>query len=172
MPVPIAIVKADRSQLQPAFGLLADVRDHLGSIGIDQWDDQYPTIQAVQHDLDRGSLFIATLSGALVGTVAIDSDQAPEYQRIPWRHPGPSRVIHRLCVSPAHQGHGIGTAIMDFAEKHAMARGGSSIRLDVYRGNPGSVAFYQNRGYQMVGEFVIPWRSQPFCCMEKPLVQA
>jgi ribosomal protein S18 acetylase RimI-like enzyme len=61
---------------------------------------------------------------------------------------------------------------MDFAEKHAMARGGSSIRLDVYRGNPGSVAFYQNRGYQMVGEFVIPWRSQPFCCMEKPLVQA
>ena len=169
MPIPVSILKADLSQVQPTYGLLAEVRDHLCSNGIYMWDEHYPDIQTVQDDVDNGSLFIATHSGVLIGTVSIDSNQEPEYQAIPWRHPGPSLVIHRLCVSPRHQGHGIGTALMDFSEKHAAECGVSGIRLDVYSGNPNSVAFYQNRGYQMAGQFMFPSRSQPFYCMEKQL---
>jgi GNAT superfamily N-acetyltransferase len=169
MSIPLSIVKADLSHLQPAYGLLAEVRDHLCSIGIHQWDEHYPAMPAVQQDIDHGSLFIATRSGTLVGTVSIDASQDLEYQQIPWRHPGSSLVLHRLCVSPVHQGHGIGTAIMDFAEAYATAGGHGSIRLDVYSGNADSVSFYENRGYQMAGRFMIPWRNQPFLCMEKRL---
>ena len=172
MSMPLAILKADLAHLEPVCTLIAETRDHLLSIGISQWDDHYPGIQTIQDDLDNGSLFIAYLSGLIVGTVALDSVQDPEYQRIPWKHPGPALVVHRLCVSPARQGQGIGMMLMDFSENHAVANGFSSIRLDVYSGNPSSVRFYQRRGYQMAGQFMSPWRSQPFHCMEKPLGQA
>ena len=168
---PLAILKADPSHLRPAFDLLAETKDHLCSVGIPQWDDHYPTIDVVQGDIDRGSLFITMIAGQVVGAVSIDSHQEPEYRQVSWQYPEPSLVVHRLCVSPAHQGRGIGTALMDFVEVHASRRGCSSIRLDVFSGNPNAMALYEHRGYRRVGQVLFPWRDQPFHCMEKPFPQ-
>jgi ribosomal protein S18 acetylase RimI-like enzyme len=70
-------------------------------------------------------------------------------------------------VSPAHQGGGIGSALMRFAEQRAVAGRMGSIRLDVYSGNPSAVAIYKHLGYAIVGQCRFPSRDLPFHCMEK-----
>ncbi|HBF38124.1 MAG TPA: hypothetical protein DDW50_12470 [Firmicutes bacterium] len=76
-------------------------------------------------------------------------------------------VIHRLAVNPEYQKQGIGRQLMDFAEKCALERGYTSIRLDAYSGNHRAVNLYENRGYKKVGQFFYPSREFPFYCYEK-----
>jgi len=166
-PKSIQIKKANHSDLQGVIDLIAACRLDLNDAGIHQWDDQYPNPDYVVRDLTEGNLYIAILEDKLVGTIALNQDQEPEYSQISWLYPAPSLVIHRLCVSPSNQGCGIGSALMRFADLHAIDARCNSIRLDVYSGNSGAVNLYKHLGYNIVGQFSYPSRSLPFHCMEK-----
>ncbi|MDP5053031.1 MAG: GNAT family N-acetyltransferase [Congregibacter sp.] len=163
------VVKARKSHLQDVLEVIYASRDHLISIGISQWDNHYPNEESVLRDLTDENLYIAALADSLVGTIAFSQDQEPEYTQIQWFYPGPCLVIHRLCVSPSHQGRGVGSSLMRFAEEYAKVNRFNSLRLDVYTGNPDAVNFYKNLGYEIVGQVMFPRRTLPFYCMEKDI---
>jgi ribosomal protein S18 acetylase RimI-like enzyme len=166
------ITLATQSHFPDVIALISACRNELLAKGINQWDDQYPNPDSILHDLEDGNLFIAELREKLVGAVALNQEQEPEYSAMPWVCPSPCLVVHRLCVSPVHQGNGIGSALMRFAEQRATGDGLGSIRLDVYSGNPRVVNLYQHLGYKIVGQFKYPSRDLPFLCMEKRIDQS
>lgn len=57
--------------------------------------------------------------------------------------------VFYLAVDPAHQGHGLGTALMDHAEAMLLERGCPKASVSVRATNLTVVGFYEARGYQV-----------------------
>lgn len=66
----------------------------------------------------------------------------------------PERVA-QLYVHVAHQGHGIGTMLLDIAKERSSGR----LRLFTFAANKGARAFYERHGFNVVGRGFEPeWR--------------
>lgn len=161
------ILKAGITHLQDITALISACRTTLLNKGIHQWDEYYPDTETIRHDINQGELYIAAIAGEVVGGVTLNRNQDPEYSQITWRCPSPALVVHRLCVSPSHQGSGIGSDLMAFAEQYTRDARLGSVRLDVYSDNAIAVNFYKRLGYGIAGQFSFPSRQYPFYCMEK-----
>jgi len=60
--------------------------------------------------------------------------------------------IDSLGVSPAHQGKGIGSQLLQFVISEKVKTGGGTIGLLVDKTNPGAKRLYLNLGFVPVGE--------------------
>lgn len=136
--------------------------------GIFQWNEHYPNQAAFLEDIRRRELHVVEEDGKLRGAVVVSTLMDQEYEPIPWLVPhGNSTYVHRLCVDPRHQGRGLARELMDFAEASSKQRGFASVRLDTFSQNKRNQAFYEQRGYQRLGNIHFPKQSQdPFYCYE------
>ncbi|GAB4509445.1 MAG: GNAT family N-acetyltransferase [Allomuricauda sp.] len=136
--------------------------------GIFQWNEHYPSKEAFQKDIDRGELFVVEEKNTVQGTIVISTLMDEEYKPIQWLTPnGNSVYIHRLSVHPNLQGKGLAQQMMDFAENHAREHGFVSVRLDTFSQNKRNQRFYEQRGYQKLGDIYFPKQSvYPFHCYE------
>lgn len=136
--------------------------------GIFQWNEHYPSKEAFQKDIDRGELFVVEEKNTVQGTIVISTLMDEEYKPIQWLTPnGNSVYIHRLAVHPNLQGKGLAQQMMDFAENHAREHRFVSVRLDTFSQNKRNQRFYEQRGYQKLGDIYFPKQSMhPFHCYE------
>jgi ribosomal protein S18 acetylase RimI-like enzyme len=81
-----------------------------------------------------GLFFVATADGAVIGTIMAGYD-------------GHRGWIYSLAVAPESRGHGIGTALMRYAEAALLERGCPKINLQVTETNAAIVSFYQKLGF-------------------------
>ncbi|NYJ26275.1 GNAT family N-acetyltransferase [Allomuricauda sp. ARW1Y1] len=136
--------------------------------GIFQWNEHYPSKEAFQKDIERGELFVVEEKNTVQGTIVISTLMDEEYKPIQWLTPnGNSVYIHRLSVHPNLQGKGLAQQMMDFAENHASEHRFVSVRLDTFSQNKRNQRFYEQRGYQKLGDIYFPKQSEhPFHCYE------
>lgn len=136
--------------------------------GIFQWNEHYPSKEAFQKDIDRGELFVMEEKNTVQGTIVISTVMDEEYKPIQWLTPnGNSVYIHRLSVHPNLQGKGLAQQMMDIAENHASEHRFVSVRLDTFSQNKRNQRFYEQRGYQKLGDIYFPKQSMhPFHCYE------
>ncbi|MEL6304888.1 MAG: GNAT family N-acetyltransferase, partial [Bacteroidota bacterium] len=74
---------------------------------------------------------------------------------------------HRVCVHPDFQGKGLAQEMMGFAETQSKTLGFVSVRLDTFSQNKRNQRFYEQRGYQKLGDIFFPKQSEhPFHCYE------
>lgn len=150
------------------FEILSHCARDMRSKGILQWHNDYPRPEMVEADLNSGALYVAEIDHEIVGVMTFDQNQSPEYTSVEWKYKNESVfVIHRLAVSPNHQGKGIARKLMDFALENIQNLGGKIIRLDAYSGNDRTINFYKNRNYEYAGDIYFPGRDLPFYCFEK-----
>ena len=149
--------------------LIKTAIEKMHSAGIEQWGDYYPTRDIFLGDIADCSLYAARVDGNIAGIVVLNEIQSREYESIDWvDKQGKVLAVHRLCVSPAFQGKGIGRKLMQFAENYARENNYSSIRLDAFAKNPVSVGLYESLGYQRRGLVTYrPWSIS--YCYEKVL---
>ncbi len=136
--------------------------------GIYQWNEHYPTQQAFEKDIERKELYVYKLEEKIIGTVVISTLMDEEYIPIDWLSPNENNLyIHRLAVHPSFQGQGYAVQLMDFVEAFAKAHNATSLRLDTFSQNKRNQAFYEQRGYQRLGNIYFPKQSEhPFYCYE------
>ena len=136
--------------------------------GIYQWNEQYPTEQAFLNDLERNELYVNEHEGQIIGAIVISTLMDEEYIPIKWMTPnGNNTYIHRVCIHPDYQGMGVAQAMMDFAENYSKKNGFDSVRLDTFSQNKRNQKFYEQRGYQKLGDIFFPKQSEhPFHCYE------
>jgi GNAT superfamily N-acetyltransferase len=142
---------------------------HMRENGIDQWDENYPDRESLDRDITKETLFAYRENGEVVGIIVLNETQDPEYAEINWSTSAADRniVVHRLAVSPDHQGKGIARKIMDFAEKWALENNFDAIRLDTFSQNPRNQRFYKNRGYTELGSVFLSYKKEhPYFCYE------
>ena len=149
--------------------LLRDCIADMLQVGIDQWDEVYPSHETLLTDIRAGTMHLGFKDRETpVGAVVLNEFQNAEWSNAQWTIAGGLiLVVHRLMVNPKQQGKGIGRDLMRFAEDWARANGYSAIRLDAFSANPRALRLYRGLGYRDTGG--ASFRKGPFRCFEKEL---
>lgn len=136
--------------------------------GIHQWNEHYPSQATLVNDVEREELYVIVEKDSILGTIVVSTFMDDEYRPIQWLTPnGNSTYIHRLSVHPDHQGKGLAQQLMDFAETYSKNHRFVSVRLDTFSQNKRNQRFYEQRGYQKLGDIFFPKQSiHPFHCYE------
>lgn len=164
------ITQGNLTDLTSIMELINSVIQAMENQHIFQWNEHYPTAATFENDLRNNSLFLMRNEDEILGIIAFDENQSPEYSQIDWITSGDRvLVIHRLAVNPKYQGQGYARKLMAYAEEYASRHNYQSIRLDAYTGNARTLNFYEKRDYKKTGELYFPWRELPFNCYEKVL---
>ena len=158
---------ATPADMPAVYAIYTTAIDHMNANGIPQWDELYPTPAILDADLARGELYVADVAGVPLAAVVLNEQCDPAYDSAVWAYESPFVIVHRLCVSPAAQGQGVGRGLMAAVESWARARAYRDIRLDAFSLNPHALRMYAGLGYTKRGEAT--WRKGLFYLMEKPL---
>jgi ribosomal protein S18 acetylase RimI-like enzyme len=91
------------------------------------------------------ALLVAEANEKLVGVVHAIVKNPPA---LPVFVPRRYAIVESIIVKSAFQNHGIGRSLMDKMQEWAIARGVTSIELNVYEFNETAISFYERLGYQ------------------------
>ncbi len=69
--------------------------------------------------------------------------------------PAPALQLHRIYVSRARQGVGVGRILLTWAIERARQRGAKSLWLAVWRANTFAIGVYESRGFETMGDAAI-----------------
>lgn len=123
-------------------------RDHLPHIF------QKPNGAAREYDYyseliadENVALFVAEAGENLVGFVHAILRDTPAFPVFVPRH---YAIVESIVVKARFQNHGIGRMLMDNMQEWAIAKGATSIELNVYEFNENAIFFYERLGYQTI----------------------
>lgn len=115
------------------------------------WDEDYPTIEFVRGDIERGCLFKAVVNGKIAGAAYCGDYE--EMEPIPcFGGIGRLAEFGRVGVRREFQRMGIAETMLEFMKKSAAKRGYDRIALLVGRKNSAAMALYEKIGFRRVGE--------------------
>lgn len=140
------LLPADGERIMEVFSAAKGIMRASGNIH--QWSDDYPSLDAVKADAERGGAFVVEDAGVVVGYFAFLSSPEPTYSQIydgEWTDDVlPYHVIHRIASMP--DAHGVFKSIMDFC--FALDR---NIRIDTHRDNRIMQHVIQDYGFTYCG---------------------
>ena len=128
-----------------------------------QWDETYPTPEAIRKDISNGVAYVLcqkgeteeVADGEVVAYGAVVFTGEPTYDRIDgaWLTADDARysVVHRLAVTEKLKHRGIATIYVEEAEKLTAARGVRSVRIDTKYENPFMLKVLEKLGYKYCG---------------------
>lgn len=158
---------SDISQILELISLVVPAMNALGNF---QWDSSYPNKEVFRNDIANKQLWVAETGGIISGIAAITTQQEPEYANVGWDISEAAIVVHRLAVHTRYQGRGIGRLLLEQAEKEAIKRKITVLRIDTNIKNMATQQLFPKLGYQFAGEIPLSFRPNlTFYCYEKRL---
>lgn len=151
------IRKSDLSDIPALTTLFDEARGTIALLGIDQWQDGYPTREIIEEDIALNRSYAIVIDGQVCGTFVLVDDGEPVYDKIydgDWQTGDHSKdyvAIHRVAVSVKMRGKGISTALIDYAKTHALALGRSALRIDTHEGNVVMRRMLEKHGFKYCG---------------------
>jgi ribosomal protein S18 acetylase RimI-like enzyme len=91
------------------------------------------------------ALFVADAGKQLVGFVHALVRDTPAFPVFITRR---YAIVDGIAVKSGFQNHGIGRILMDKMQEWAIAKGATSIELNVYEFNTSAISFYERLGYR------------------------
>lgn len=137
----IEIKKSTQADLDALMPIFDEARGTIARLGIDQWQDGYPSREVIAEDVALGRSYAVWVDGALCGTFVLVDDGEVTYDKIYGGHwltgdrCDDYIAIHRVAISVAKRGSGISGAIIGYAEEFARKLGRASLRIDTHEGN-------------------------------------
>ena len=166
----IHLRRATATDLPAILALMRQVVPLMQASGNHQWSADYPNATVFERDITHQQLWIAELSGQVVGVAALTQDQDAEYAQADWDAAEPALVTHRLAVAPPAQGQGVAQALLTQAEHEARALDLRTLRVDTNSENAATQRLFPKLGYRFAGEIALAFRpGLRFFCYEKRL---
>lgn len=104
----------------------------------------------------RGECFIAVTGAQIIGTITLEPPDRGA--AIVAYRDAATASVHQLAVDPARQGEGIGGSLVAYAAAWASARRYRRLALDTPEGALAQVAWYLERGFDIVEKARVPGR--------------
>ncbi|MFB6105761.1 MAG: N-acetyltransferase family protein [Halobacteriaceae archaeon] len=96
----------------------------------------------VAQSVAAGNTFVATVGGRVVGFVSVHVESGV-YDQDAVRG-----VVDNVFVRPASRNRGVGSALLDEAERHLREEGADVLALSALADNEAARRFYRERGYE------------------------
>ena len=145
---------AHKADIASIMEIVHSAQEALRELGIDQWQDGYPTADIIADDISQGVGYVAcTTDGAVVGYEAVVLTGEEAYMQLPddaWNTPNEYVVVHRLCVLKGHTRMGVAKEMMAFAAQHAIKCGVYAFRIDTHKGNVRMMSLLPQLGFKRV----------------------
>jgi GNAT superfamily N-acetyltransferase len=160
---------AKQEDLERVMALYRDCTEKMNANGLFNWDKTYPDTETILQNIKDQSLYLFTNEG-LEGVVCLDENQPSAYDEKDWELPDSFVCVHRLAISPGHQGKGLSKRMMNRIEVWARGRGYGHIRLDAFSENKIARNLYTKLGYTEKGlVHLYPEKENTYMCFEKLL---
>lgn len=131
------------------------------------WNEHYPTMEEIDFDLSRDSLFIMKDGEKIIAAASIDQDEQVE-QLDCWSSAlAPGAEMSRLAVDPEYQNQGLAREMLLHGMAVMKERGYKSIHFLVNKHNVKALNSYNHLSFDIVGECFM--YEQPFLCYEKEI---
>ena len=116
-----------------------EARKTIAALGIDQWQNGYPSVDVIEDDISKEQSFCVTDDSKMIATFALILGGEPTYNKIyegKWLDADAEYVaMHRVAIAVACRGRGVSTKIIEFAESETRKLGRDYLRIDTHRGN-------------------------------------
>ncbi len=135
------IRKTGKSDIKFIMPIFDEARRTIAALGIDQWQNGYPSEEVILSDVDKDQSYLCDVDGKICGTFAMLENGEPTYDKIydgHWLTGDCSKdyiAIHRVAISVASRGSGLSGKIIEYAADFARSMGRKSLRIDTHRGN-------------------------------------
>ena len=140
----LAIVAAERADLEAVMSLLREARGWHEKQGVDAWRE-FDTAR-IAADIAAGLVYVARAGSEICGTITL-----LETDGVVWgEERGDELYVHKLAVARRHAGLGIGAEILRWAQGLAVQRGKRRLRLDTWDGNRKMRDYYERQGFRHV----------------------
>lgn len=146
-------IPVDIDALMPIFD---EARATIATLGIDQWQDGYPSRKVIETDVQKRQSYCVSIEGRICASFVLLDDGEPTYDRIfegAWLTGDVQDyiAIHRVAISVANRGQGIAPAMIAYAADMARRTGRRSLRIDTHRGNVVMRRMLEKNGFSYCG---------------------
>ena len=147
---------AQTKDLNDIMRIIGDAQLYLASLGIDQWQDGYPTIEQIHLDLANNDSFVVVNdTGEVIATTVFTTKIEPTYKQIEgeWLSSVDAQygVIHRLAVAAEYRKSGVAKFVFETCAEELKERDVESMRIDTHRENLGMQYLLKRQGYSYCG---------------------
>ena len=149
------IRQARHEDIKTILSIVRSAQLSLSELGIDQWQDGYPSKDVVAEDIANGVGYVACAEdGDVVGYVAVVLTGEEAYNQIDidrWHTSNSYVAVHRLCVDGTARRKGVAIELMNFAGEFAIEHGILDFRIDTHKGNVRMLELLKKMGFKHVG---------------------
>lgn len=132
------------------------------------WTNEYPGEQEIAYDMSRDALFcLKNDSGAIIGVISIDKDEAVEKLSCWSGDLQPSAELSRLGVRREYQNQGIARQLLTYGMLELKNQGKKSVHFLVCKTNRKAIRSYDKLHFDVVGECRL--FEEDWWCYEKDL---
>ena len=148
------VLPSDVDRLMEIF---EEARYTISLLGIDQWQNGYPSRDVIEKDVELGQSYCICTGGKPCGTMVLILDGEPLYDWIDngeWLTGSSNQnylTIHRVAISVDCRGKGISTSMIKDASEFARQHGKTSLRIDTHHGNVVMRRMLEKNGFQACG---------------------
>lgn len=142
-----------KDQLQ-VWQIIKDAKQIMIDNGRHQWTEEYPSYDRIKSDIMSGDAYVACNDkGRILAYAYITSQPEPAYNSpsVNWLSHNSYLVIHRLAVSAASRGIGLGKAMLQHAEQICRDKDINSIKVDTNYDNTEMLHLLSVLGYTHCG---------------------
>lgn len=134
--------------------LFEEARKTIAALGIDQWQNGYPSREVIEEDIRNGISYLAEEDGEICATFVLLSDGEPTYDKIyegRWNTDGDYIALHRVAIAVKHRGRGLAEKILHYSADFAKNKGINDLRIDTHRGNVVMRRMLEKNGFSYRG---------------------
>lgn len=145
---------AEKKDIDRIMQIIADARESIGRLGIDQWQYGYPTRDIVKEDIKLERGFVVLDGDEICATFALMLNGEPTYKKIycgAWLSDGAYLALHRIAIESAYRGKGVAEEIIRFLCNYSNENDYSSVRVDTHQGNIPMRKMLEKNGFEYCG---------------------
>jgi len=143
--------------------IIRQAQNYFKKHGIDQWQNNYPTIETIQKDIQNKNGYVLVEDNKIIGTVALFLTGDKNYDVIysgKWITNETYATIHRIAIDSNYKGQGRSNFILKQMEKKCLQNGIHSIKVDTHRENEAMKKWLLKNGFQYCGVIYLEDQSE------------
>ena len=148
--------RAEERDKAAIWEIIKQAKAQMKSLGSKQWSNEYPTMSAIEKDIELNEGVVICEDNEVVVYGVITFKGEPVYDQIKdkWSNQLPYLTVHRLAVNDKYKRRDLALKFMEQAQREALKQGITNFRVDTNYDNDYMLRIFGKMGFKYVGEVI------------------